>query len=415
MPDAGVVQGKNKLEERSMGTTNLKQVPERVETWEIGRLVPSARNARTHSDAQVAEIAGSIRAFGFNVPVLVDKDGSIIAGHGRVLAARQLNLDRIPVLVLDHMSDAEKRGYAIADNKIALNAGWDDELLKIELETLRTDGIELEKLGFSEEELNALIEALKPVSVPNQDWVPGTPAKPVSQPGDLWQLGNHRLLCGDPLEDSSYAALLAGKLGAMLFTYLPVCLETACEKMIANSEGALYVGTPFSELNALRTAFAKAGGEWSAYIVWGKNTLSFRKADYQSQCEPILYGWTKGKPHYWSGAQDQGDLWMIDPPEPDNLQSGMKPVELVERAVINSSRRGDTVLDPFGGYGSTVIACEKTERAARVIELDPQYCDVIISRWEGFSGGEAIHSATGKPFVQLAAARPSAAPVLQKG
>ena len=314
--------------------------------------------------------------------------------------------------MIDHLSEREKRAYAIADNKIALNAGWDEELLKIELETLKTDGIELEQLGFSEEELAALIADLKPVVAPNQDWGPGTPAKPVSQPGDLWQLRDHRLLCGDALEDASYEALLAGKPAAMLFTHPPVSFEAACAKMIANTEGALYICTRFAELHTLRTAFTKAGGEWSTYIVWGKNALAPRKADYQSQCEPVLYGWTKGKPHYWCGAPDQGDLWMLDPAQPHDLDPRMKPVELVERAVMNSSRRGDTVLDPFGGSGSTVIACEKTGRAARLIELDPHYCDVIISRWEKFSGREAIHSATGQSFVQLSAARSSAEPIL---
>jgi len=313
---------------------------------------------------------------------------------------------------VEHLTAVEQRACAIADNKIALNAVWDDELLKIELETLKADGVELENLGFSEEELHALIEDLQPGPVQNQDWVPGKPANPISQPDDLWELGDHRLLCGDALEDSSYTALLAGKPGAMLFTHSPPSLETACDKMIQNTEGALYICTAFSELPRLHTAFTKAGGQWSTYIVWGKNALALRKADYQSQCEPILYGWTKDRPHYWGGARDQGDLWMIEP-QPDNMLPGMKPVELVERAVMNSSRRGDTVLDPFGGSGSTVIVCEKTGRAARVIVLDPQYCDVIVSRWEKVSGREAIHLATGKPFAQLAAARSSARPALE--
>jgi len=169
---------------------------DRVETWEIRRLIPSARNIRTHSDAQVAEIAGSIRAFGFNVPVLVDNNGSIIAGHGRVLAARQLKLDHISVLVIDHLNEAEKRAYAIADNKIALNASWNAELLKIELAALKTEGIEPAGLGFSEAEFSALIKELEPVFMPNQNRVPGS-AEPTSQVGDVWQLGDHSLVCGE--------------------------------------------------------------------------------------------------------------------------------------------------------------------------------------------------------------------------
>ena len=393
--------------------TNVKGMPEAVEIWEIERLIPCARNARTHSDAQIAEIAGSIRAFGFNAPVLVDKHGSIIAGHGRVLAARQLKLERIPVLVIDHLNEREKRAYMIADNKIALNAGWDEELLKIELETLKTEGVELEGLGFSDEELASLIEGLKPLPVPNKDWVPSKPAKPVTVPGDLWQLGDHRLLCGNALDDASYEALLGGNAASMLFTHVPVSLEAVCEKMIANTAGALYMGTPFSELHTLRAAFDKAGGKWSAYIIWGKKTPCVGKGEYRSACEPIVYGWPKGKPHYWSGAGDQGDLWMIDPNQNDIVDPGMKPVEVAERAVMNSSRRGDTVLDPFGGYGSTVIACEKTARSARVLELEPQRCDVIISRWENFAGREAIHVGTGNTFVELAVLRSSVGPVVQ--
>jgi DNA methylase/ParB/Sulfiredoxin domain len=409
--------------------TNVKQGPERLELWEIGRLIPSARNARTHSEQQVAEIAGSIRAFGFMVPILVDKDGSIIAGHGRVLAARQLLLERIPVLVIDHLSEAEKRAYAIADNKIALNAGWDEELLKIELETLKKSGFEPMSLGFSEEEFTALIDQLTPPPIRNDNSIPSAPKIPVSQTGDIWQLGEHLLLCGSALDQANYSALLAGAPAAMVFAH-PTCdlsqgepgqcdgtgedgagigldsfLETSCKHMIANTTGALYVCTTPSQLHTLHSAFTEAGGEWSSWVIWGRNTFTLGPADFQRQFEPILYGWPKGLSPYWCGARDQGDLWMIDPLEANDFDPTMKPVELVERAVRNSSRRGDIVLDPFAGSGSTVIGCENTGRAARVMEREAQYCDVIISRWQKLTRKEAVHTETGRTLAQLAATR----------
>jgi ParB-like chromosome segregation protein Spo0J len=187
----------------SVGKTAVKGMAERVEIWDIGRLIPNARNARTHSAQQVAEIAGSIVAFGFMAPVLVDAGGLIIAGHGRVLAARKLKLERIPVLIVDHLSETEKRAYAIADNKIALHAGWDEDLLKVELESLKTDGVELESLGFSEDEFNALVEQLGPEPRPNEVLVDPAPSLVVSEAGDIWQLGDHRLLCADALESAT--------------------------------------------------------------------------------------------------------------------------------------------------------------------------------------------------------------------
>ena len=406
-----------------------KPMAEQVEIRDIEQLIPSARNARTHSDAQVAEIAGSIAAFGFIVPVIVDENDLIIAGHGRVLAARKLKLSRIPVIVVSHLSESERRAYAIADNKIALNAGWDEELLKVELESLKDDGIDLESLGFSDEEFDALIAELEAEIEIDEDSIPEKPAAPVSRVGDIWQLGEHRLLCGDALDPGAYTTLLSGEPAAMVFCDAPynvsyvgpglgvgianddlgegfgAFLQTACERILANTRGAVYICMSSSELHTLYEAFTKAGGHWSTFLIWGKNHFTLGRSDYQRMFEPILYGWQEGSPHYWCGARDQGDLWLIDKPHVNDLHPTMKPVELVERAVVNSSKRGESVLDAFGGSGTTLIACEKTKRKARLIEIDPHFCDVIVQRWQDFTGKEAILESEECSFSDIAEAR----------
>jgi len=407
----------------------LKAMADKIETWDIARLIPSARNARTHSEKQIAELAGSIASFGFIVPVLVDGKGVILAGHARVLAARQLKLTRVPVIVVDHLTEKEKRAYAIADNKIALNAGWDEDLLRVELEALRNDGVDLDSLGFSEDEFNNLLDQLGPQPSPEEDSVPESTPVPVNRTGDVWQLGEHVLVCGDATDAGSYRAVLGDELADMVFTDPPynvdyrapglgigitnddlgagfeAFLETACTHMLENAKGALYICMSSSELHTLYSAFRKTGGHWSTFIIWGKNTFTLGRSDYQRQFEPILYGWQEGNPHYWCGARDQGDLWLIDKPQANDLHPTMKPVALVERAVLNSSRRGAIVLDPFAGSGSTLISCEKTGRKARLIELEPKYCDVIIWRWQEFTGKEAIHATTEETFAHMSARR----------
>ena len=409
-----------------------KTMVDKIEIWNIERLIPSARNARTHSEEQVAEIAGSIAAFGFMVPIVVDSDGLIVAGHGRVLAARKLKLERVPVVVIDHLTEPEKRAYAIADNKITLNAGWDEELLRVELEALKGDGFELETLGFSEQEFSDLLDSLSEGTKEDQDSAPDTPEVAVTRSGDLWHLGEHQLLCADATAPEGYLTLLSGKPADMVFTDPPynvsyrapglgvgiandnlgkgfeVFLQNACTQMLQNCQGALYICMSSSELHTLYNAFTKAGGHWSTFLIWGKQTFTLGRADYQRQFEPILYGWREGIQHYWCGARNQGDLWLIDRPSANDLHPTMKPVELVERAVMNSSRQGEIVLDPFAGSGSTLIACEKTGRSARLMEIEPRYCDVIIRRWEEFTGKEACLGPGGPTFAQISAERADA-------
>jgi DNA modification methylase len=410
------------------GTT--RPIADRFEIWDIGRLVSPARNARTHSDSQIAEIAASIVAFKFVVPVVVDSGGVVIAGTGRLLAAQRLKLAKVPVIVADHLTESEKRAYAIADNKIALNAGWDDALLRVELEKLTAEGIELGTLGFTQSELDALIDELDAeVRRADEDAVPEAASDVVSRTGDIWRFGEHTLLSGDAIEAGSFVSLLGGQPADMVFTDPPynvayvgpgtgatiqnddqgadfgAFLENACKNLLQCVRGALYICMSSSELHTLHAAFTKTGGHWSTFIIWGKSTFTLGRSDYHRQYEPILYGWQQGEAHYWCGARNQADLWYFDKPHANDLHPTMKPVALVEQAIRNSSRRGEIVLDPFAGSGSTLIACEKTGRRARLMEIDPHYCDVIIRRWQDFTGGEAVLEPSGSTFNKVSATR----------
>jgi DNA modification methylase len=408
-----------------------------IERWPTGRLIPYARNPRTHSEEQVAQIAASIAEFGFVNPVLVGADGVIIAGHARVMAARKLGLAETPVIVLDHLSGPQRRALVIADNRLALNAGWDEEMLRVELAALEDDGFNLDLVGFSDEELEDLLRESETETTGNtdDDAVPETGEVAVTVPGDVWVLGDHRLLCGDATQMEAVERVLAGCLADMVWSDLPYnvnygqtmkdklrgnkrkilndnlgqsfepFLRTACSNMLAVTKGAIYICMSSSELHTLHRAFTEAGGHWSTFIIWAKNTFTMGRADYQRQYEPMLYGWRKGTDHYWCGARDQGDVWFVKKPVANDLHPTMKPVELIERAIRNSSKSHDTVLDPFAGSGSTLIACEKTDRQARVIELDPKYCDVICRRYQEYSGKHATLEADGRTFDQLAEAR----------
>lgn len=396
-----------------------------IERWPTEKLVPYARNARTHSEEQVAQIAASIVEFGFTNPILAGSDGVIVAGHGRLAAAQKLGLDTVPVVVLDHLTPTQRRALIIADNRIAENAGWDDAMLRIELQSLQEDGFNLDITGFDADAL-AEIMAGEETTVDGQtddDAVPEVSATPISRPGDVWEMGNHRLVCGDATDPKSYELLMADAQADMVFTDPPYNVDyanSAKDKMrgkdrailndnlgdgfydfllaaltptVANCRGGIYVAMSSSELDVLQAAFRAAGGKWSTFIIWAKNTFTLGRADYQRQYEPILYGWPEGAQRHWCGDRDQGDVWAIKKPQKNDLHPTMKPVELVERAIRNSSRPGNVVLDPFGGSGTTLIAAEKSGRVARLIELDPKYADVIVRRWEDFTGQTAIREA----------------------
>jgi DNA modification methylase len=403
-----------------------------------GELIPYARNPRTHSDAQVAQIAASIREFGWTNPVLLDGASGIIAGHGRVLAARQLGLDRVPVIELAHMSEAQKRAYVLADNQLALNAGWDEALLKLELADLSDLGFDLGLIGFGEGELERLLAGDGKQGLTEDDAAPALPEQAVTKPGDLWVLGQHRLLCGDATVLADIERVLGGQLADMTWTDPPYNVDyantpkdklrgknrpilndnlgqgferflyDACVNVLQVTKGAIYVCMSSSELDTLQRAFRAAGGRWSTFVIWAKHTFTLGRADYQRQYEPILYGWRDGGDHYWCGARDQGDVWFFDKPTRNDLHPTMKPVALVERAIRNSSKTRDLVLDPFGGSGSTLIGCEKAGRQARLIELDPKYVDVMVQRWQAFGGGIAVLDGDGRSYEDIAASREAA-------
>jgi DNA modification methylase len=398
---------------------------EKIEPWPTDKLIPYARNARQHSDAQVAQIAASIAEFGFTNPILAGSDGVIVAGHGRLAAAQKLGLVTVPVVVLDHLSPTQRRALVLADNRIAENASWDEELLRVELADLQDAGFDLDITGFDADALAELMAGDEPdvSGQTDEDAVPEVSDTPVSRAGDIWQLGQHRLLCGDATLAASYDALLGEERVAMVFTDPPYnvnyansakdklrgkdrailndnlgggfsdFLLGALTPMVERCDGAMYVAMSSSELDTLQSAFRAAGGHWSTFIIWAKHTFTLGRADYQRQYEPILYGWPEGAERHWCGDRDQSDVWQIKKPQKNDLHPTMKPVELVERALRNSSRPGDVVLDPFGGSGTTLIAAEKSGRVARLMELDPKYADVIVRRWEDFTGKKAIREA----------------------
>ena len=408
---------------------------DKIEQWPTAKLLPYARNARTHSDEQVAQIAASIAEFGFTNPILAGADGVIVAGHGRLAAAHKLGLALVPVVVLEHLSPTQRRALVIADNRIAENAGWDEAMLRIELVTLQDDDFDVSLTGFDADALADLLadEDGNGDGDTDDDAVPEITETPISRPGDVWVLGGHRLLCGDSTKAECFEHLLQGEQVDMVFTDPPYNVNyanTAKDKMrgtnrailndnlgdgfydfllaaltptIANCRGGIYVAMSSSELDVLQSAFREAGGKWSTFVIWAKNTFTLGRSDYQRQYEPILYGWPEGATRHWCGDRDQSDVWQIKKPHKNDLHPTMKPVELVERAIRNSSRPGNVVLDPFGGSGTTLIAAEKSGRLARLIELDPKYVDVIVRRWQDWTGKQATRESDGVVFDDQAA------------
>lgn len=407
---------------------------DKIQQWPVAKLIPYARNARTHSEEQVAQIAASIAEFGFTNPILTGADGVIVAGHGRLAAAQKLAMEMVPVVVLEHLSPTQRRALVIADNRIAENAGWDENMLRVEMEALQLDDFDMSLTGFDADALAELMAGGgDDLGNTDDDDVPEVLETPISRTGDVWLLGSHRLLCGDSTLAESYVQLLQGEEVDMVFTDPPYNVNyanTAKDKMrgtnrailndnlgdgfydfllaaltptVANCRGAIYVAMSSSELDVLQSAFREAGGKWSTFVIWAKNTFTMGRSDYQRQYEPILYGWAEGGKHHWCGDRDQSDVWQIKKPHKNDLHPTMKPVELVERAIRNSSRPGDTVLDCFGGSGTTLIAAEKSGRTARLMELDPKYVDVIVRRWQDWTGKQATRECDGVAFDAQAA------------
>jgi DNA modification methylase len=333
----------------------------------------------------------------------------------------------------------------LADNQLALNAGWDEALLRLELADLSDLGFDLGLIGFSAGELERLLAGDALTGLTEDDDAPGLPDQAITRPGDLWVLGEHRLLCGDATVLADVERVLGGQLAHMCFTDSPYNVDYAnspkdklrgkhrpilndnlgsgfeaflydsCINVLSVTKGAVYWCMSSSELHTLQRAFAAAGGHWSTFVIWAKHTFTLGRADYQRQYEPILYGWRDGHDHYWCGARDQGDVWFFDKPARNDLHPTMKPVALVERAIRNSSKSRDIVLDPFGGSGSTLIACAKAGRQARLVELDPKYCDVIARRWQEWSGERAVLEGDGRSFEEIAAGHEGRGGLSDKG
>jgi hypothetical protein len=332
-------------------SAGLVALADRIELWPVDRLRPYERNPRTHSEAQVDQIAASMVEFGWTNPVLVDEQGGVLAGHGRLLAARKLALAEVPVIRFEHLSEAQKRAYLIADNQLALQAGWSEDLLAAELAWLRDESFDLDLIGFDATELERLLAIAdgETGSDEAEDQVPEPPEQPVSKRGDLWVLGNHRLLCGDATVLADVERVLGGQLADMTWTDPPYNVDyantpkdklrgkhrpilndnlrggfeafllDACTNIVTVTKGAVYVCMSSSELHTLQRAFAAAGGKWSTFVIWAKNTFTLGRADYQRQYEPILYGWPQGHDRYWCGARDQGDVWFFDKPVRNEL------------------------------------------------------------------------------------------------
>lgn len=395
-------------------------------------LIPYARNSRTHSDAQIAKIASSIREFGFINPVVTDGQNGIVAGHGRVMAAQKLGLKEVPCVEASHLTEAQKRAYVIADNRMALDAGWDAEMLKVELGELKGMDFDLSLTGFNLDELATFL-ADKTEGLTDPDEVPEAPANPVTVLGDTWVLGKHRLMCGDSTSIDAMQQLVQGLLVDMWLTDPPYnvayegktkdalkikndsmadeqfrqFLRDACvtADAVMKPGGVFYIWHADLEGYNFRGACKDAGWAVRQCLIWKKSTMVMGRQDYHSKHEPCLYGWKDGAGHLWATDRKQTTVLEFDKPSRNGEHPTMKPVGLFAYQMLNNTKGGDLVLDSFGGSGTTVIACEQHGRFARVMELDPVYCDVIVKRWQDFTGQKAVLESTGRTFDDMAADR----------
>ena len=400
-----------------------------IELWPIERPVPYERNARKISAEAIDKVAKSITAFGWRQPLVVDAEGVIIVGHARLLAAKKLGAKQVPVHVATDLTPEQARTYRLMDNRSHDETAWDYELLTAELFDLKNLNFDLSLTGFDTDELSQFMVD-KSAGLTDDDDIPAKPEVAVTQPGDVWVLGRHRLLCGDSTKDGVVEQLLPhGARADLAFTDPPYNVDYEGyteEKLTIQGDrmtreqfrafltasfqscmrglkvgASLYVCHPSSWQREFEDALEVADFEVRCQIIWAKNTFAWGFGRYKFQHEPIFYCHRKGQSDAWYGDKSQSTLWQEKKPSASRLHPTMKPVELVERAIANSSKPGDAVLDLFGGAGSTLIACEKTGRNARLVELDPIYCDVIIRRWENFVGKQATRDGDGRRFQEL--------------
>lgn len=431
----------------------------KIEYRKVSELLPYARNARTHSDAQVSQLAASIKEFGFNNPVAIDADGMILCGHGRVMAAQKLGMTEIPTVCLSHLSATQKKAYILADNKLALNAGWDNDMLKVELEDLKFSNFDLDLVGFSTEELDEIMNQDEEPEVEDDDYTVAVPQEPKAKLGEIYILGKHRLMCGDSTSIQDVEKLMGEQQADLLLTDPPynVDYEGGTDKKLKikndNMEDQAFrqflidvykaadhvmkPGAPFyiwhadSEGANFRGAAKDMGWQIRECLIWVKNSLVLGRQDYNWRHEPCLYGWKAGAAHYFTDSRSETTVIedqvnvdklskdelkalckrLLEPncettvihekkPSINDIHPTMKPVKLFGRLIKNSSKRNDIVLDLFGGSGTTIVACEQLNRRAYLMELDPAYVDVIIDRYQKLTNVEVMRS-DGKLWNEL--------------
>ena len=401
------------------------------------QLIPYVNNSRTHDNNQVKQIASSIKEFGFTNPLLIDEDGGIIAGHGRLLAADLLGIDEVPTITLVGLTEAQRKAYVIADNQLALNAGWDLDTLKVELDRLTELDFDVDLLGFDDDFLSSFLDEPSE-GLTDEDAVPDAPENPVTVEGDVWILGNHRLMCGDSTSIDAVDRLMDGQKADMVFTDPPYGMSygggragkigstdgtvkkhgvilgdtfkgndligmirdaVGSAVTVSKSGSSKYICFPWRTYSEFEEALAQIDLTPTACIVWDKKSIGLGNANYRPQHEFIFYA----KGENWHGDKAQSDVWYMSRGATGQyVHPTQKPVELIEKAINNSSKGQDVVIDVFGGSGSTLIACEKTNRYCRMMELDPKYCDVIVKRWEEFTGKEAVLESSGKTYSEAA-------------
>ena len=388
------------------------QMTSKFEKVPIDRLVPYARNARTHSKEQILQLRSSIREFGFLNPCLIDKDYNVIAGHGRIMAAKEEGLTELPCVFVEHLTDAQKRAYIIADNRLAMNAGWDEEMLSVELSDLEGADFDLDLLGFTDAELKKLLGDIE-TEEDDFDLTAALEEASFVKPGDLWTVGRHRLICGDATKKEDVEKLMDGKKANLILTDPPYAVSytsasglsiqndnlkpeefyefllSAFQNMVLVSESgaSAYVFHADTEGLTFRKAFEEAGFHLSGVCIWAKDSLVLGRSPYQWSHEPILFGWTKKGKHRWYAGRAETTVWHFDKPKRNENHPTSKPIDLLSYPIQNSSQANAIVLDLFGGSGSTLIACEQTDRICYMAELDDKYASVILRRYVEYKNG----------------------------
>lgn len=407
----------------------------KIKQVDISKVIPYARNPRKN-DKAIAKVAASLKEYGWRQPIVVDSEMVIIAGHTRLEAARSLEMAKVPVHVAEGLTPAQVRAYRLADNRVSQEAEWSDELLALELSDLQDEDFDLSLTGFNDSELNELLSAAAGGGNTDDDEVPDAPEDPIAVKGDVWLLGDHRLMCGDSTSITDVETLSQNQKCDMVFTDPPYNVDYegytkekltikndamsdadfdeflnsifANYRIMVKDGASLYVCHASSVQTQFQDSIESAGIDVRCQIIWAKNTFAWGMGRYKFQHEPIFYCHVKGQSDAWYGDKTQSTLWQVKKPAANKLHPTMKPIELIDIALLNSSKSGDLVADLFGGSGSTLIACEKNNRKCITMELDPIYCDVIIKRWQEYTGQDAIHESSKKKYNNLAKRKKSA-------